>query len=153
MEKQCTSLMVSGPHEGLIQLAARILEDRQFCKSPMERALVTAVRKQVDLTYILEKETGFGNKLVLRCTDEGQRTLKAASSVSGLSNGVTDSAMYSEEEERIGAGLGDSQMFVWETVRCSFGRQSDARLDVKNLSAVSQMKLGSGDTFELKIRI
>lgn len=131
MERQCTSLMVSGPHEGRIQMAARMMEDRQSCKGPMERALVTAVRKQMDLTYVLEKETGFGNKLVLRCTDEGQRTLKAASSVSGLSNGVTDSAMYSEEEDGIGADLGDSQMFVWETDVC---------LDAKNLSACETFK-------------
>ena len=95
-------------------MAARVTEERDSCWGPMERATeVAAMRKQVDLTYILEKETGFGSGFVLQCADEVKRTLKAASSVSALSNRVAGSAIYSEEENGMGAGLGNRQMFIW----------------------------------------
>lgn len=111
MEKHGIFLMFSGPREGLIQVAARVMEERYSCSGPEERTTeVTAVRKQVDAIYILEKEPGFSNGLVLQCVDEGQRPLKAVSAVSGLSSGVAGSAIYSEEEDGVGAGL--------RTVRC-----------------------------------
>lgn len=87
------------------------MEERDSCSSPEERTTeVTAVRKRVDLIYILEKETGFRNGYILQCVNEGQRPLKAVSAVSGLSNGVAGSAIYSEEEDGAAAGL--------RTVRC-----------------------------------